>query len=327
MDNIRNSFLNLLKAIACICILFAHVRFPGLFGKIVVCFSQFGVPLFFAISGYYSFNIKLKKIKNRIFNILRIFLFGLSFCFVFCVLSAVKDNNLLNWLVYTFNIKRILKGLILCFDFAPHLWYLNASIKMYIFWYIIVKHNKQDKILKFLPLMFLLSVFQRTLCENLNLFIDIKYSMLFTAMPWFCFGYYCKINENFLNFNIVYLIVTSFFGLLIILIDTLGSVNIHLYYIGTILHTIPLFIIAIKYPNIKVNKFINYIGDSLSMYIYIYHIVVSNILLFIANILDLKNDIYLFFHPIVTLIVTILFSIISNKLYKRIINFLEKSLC
>ena len=53
MSKVRNSSLNILKAICCILIVFNHCKFPSVFGKLLENYARIGVPVFFLISGYY----------------------------------------------------------------------------------------------------------------------------------------------------------------------------------------------------------------------------------------------------------------------------------
>ena len=45
--NQRNYFLNFLKGIGCIGVVFIHIRFQGEFGRAIHKLAQFAVPVFF----------------------------------------------------------------------------------------------------------------------------------------------------------------------------------------------------------------------------------------------------------------------------------------
>jgi len=47
----RNNCLNILKCIACIGVVFIHIAFPGIFGRVIQVFAAFAVPLFLMIAG------------------------------------------------------------------------------------------------------------------------------------------------------------------------------------------------------------------------------------------------------------------------------------
>ena len=50
-----NYCMDFLKGIACIFVVFIHVKFPGNFGQSVQAIARFAVPFFFMVSGYYCY--------------------------------------------------------------------------------------------------------------------------------------------------------------------------------------------------------------------------------------------------------------------------------
>lgn len=50
-----NYCMDFLKGLACIFVVFIHVKFPGDFGQAVQAIARFAVPFFFMVSGYYYF--------------------------------------------------------------------------------------------------------------------------------------------------------------------------------------------------------------------------------------------------------------------------------
>ena len=74
MSNQKNYTLELLKLFASYMVVFIHVPFNGKIGDVAVALARFAVPLFFFISGYYSFQIKPAKIIKRMKNILGLFM-------------------------------------------------------------------------------------------------------------------------------------------------------------------------------------------------------------------------------------------------------------
>lgn len=50
-----NYCMDFLKGIACILVVFIHVKFPGDFGQAVQAIARFAVPFFFMVSGYYCY--------------------------------------------------------------------------------------------------------------------------------------------------------------------------------------------------------------------------------------------------------------------------------
>ena len=74
----RNTFLDIIRGISCILIIFIHRPFPGLFGNIIQAIGRAGVAVFFIISGYYAYNqsriTMIKRLPKKIRHVLIILL-------------------------------------------------------------------------------------------------------------------------------------------------------------------------------------------------------------------------------------------------------------
>lgn len=130
----RNQTLELFKLIAAFFVVVIHVPFPGEFGNLMSCLSRFAVPLFFAVSGYFSFGAGSGKVAKRLGHILWLNLLatGLSLLRKYCQLSywdagvLVKLKELLptvedlaQWVFFHVN------------PFSGELWYLTAIAVCY----------------------------------------------------------------------------------------------------------------------------------------------------------------------------------------------------
>lgn len=82
-----NYAIDFFKGIACICVVFMHCEFPGVFGTAVQAVSRWALPFFFMISGYYAYydrNMGYKNnAKRKIKHVLNITLFAMIFHFIF----------------------------------------------------------------------------------------------------------------------------------------------------------------------------------------------------------------------------------------------------
>ena len=65
MNTQKNYTLELLKLFASYMVVFIHIMFYGEMGIIMDTLARFAVPLFFLISGYYSFQIKPEKSQKE----------------------------------------------------------------------------------------------------------------------------------------------------------------------------------------------------------------------------------------------------------------------
>lgn len=62
----RNEALNFLKGIACMGVVFIHIKFPGNTVEIISKIFQFATPIFYMIAGYFSFNCNEATIKRKL---------------------------------------------------------------------------------------------------------------------------------------------------------------------------------------------------------------------------------------------------------------------
>ena len=129
-----NSCFDFIKGIACICVVFMHCEFPGIFGTVVQAVSRFCVPFFFMISGYYSYyglnEDKQYNAYRKITHIAKITIFAslfylcvtVFFCMIWGkILSLPPRPEIVNWLI--FNRPVLISG---------HLWFLFALLYDYI---------------------------------------------------------------------------------------------------------------------------------------------------------------------------------------------------
>ena len=117
----RNETLECCRILAAVFVVFLHVPFPGLMGKTVNCLARFAVPLFFAISGWFSYGAKPEKLLRRMGKILLLEAAGIGLT----VLSK-------GFRVGLPGADALTKWLLLNVDpFAGHLWYLSAMAYCY----------------------------------------------------------------------------------------------------------------------------------------------------------------------------------------------------
>ena len=63
--NMKNDCLNVCKGIAAFFIVFIHCNFPSPVGGMMNGLARFGVPLFFMVSGYFSYGKGMDTVKKR----------------------------------------------------------------------------------------------------------------------------------------------------------------------------------------------------------------------------------------------------------------------
>lgn len=310
----RNTTLNLLKGLACISVVFIHIKFPGMFGRIVSCASSYAVPVFFMITGFYAFGADSNVLKRRLIKIIKIFVYAYALFFAYHAGTALYHHELSTWLSNNFSWNTPAKYVCFCtVYFAIPLWYLIAIIETYVVWIFIVKRNREKTALKWIPVLFVSYILLTAFCETANLEWFWKTNFVTCAMPWFLFGYYLHTDaaEKIRNIAAYKLIILAITGCAIAVIPEVFNWKLKCNVIGYFPYAAALFTLALKYPNVQIGKPIAFIGDKLSLYVYIHHSIIGRLLTVLAeNLLhiDTEGAIYLWCKPFIALGITILFS-------------------
>ena len=130
----RNLTLELCKLIAACFVVFIHVPFPAPAGEWVLCLARFAVPMFFAISGWYSYGAAPNKLLHRMVRVLALELVGIAISLLFRAISAVYTGwDPIQALLSALPGREAMKLWLLLSDdpFSGHLWYLSASAFSY----------------------------------------------------------------------------------------------------------------------------------------------------------------------------------------------------
>ena len=315
----RNNCLNLLKCIACFGVVFMHVTFPGIFGKVVSGISTCAVPLFFMIAGYYSYGCTTEKIKARFRKIVKILIFAIVVWFPYMFVVNKFNNTLDSWLADVFSWKTPIKFFVFCtIDWARPLWYLIAMAEAYFVWMYIVKDKKETTAIKFTWLLFIISSVLTVFVDSLGLNWSYKINFICKAMPWFMFGY--LVNERFesklynvKNTNLFIFVIIGWIIILSVILET----PVDFSSLGLLLAAPSLFLIGVKNCSINISKPVEYIAEKLSLFIYIFHSLVSSVISYAARFIGIdKVGIYSYIHPIITLFATIMVAMILELVFR-----------
>ena len=309
--HIANLKLNFLKGLACIGVVFVHVSFPGTLGGVISYAAGFAVPVFFMIAGYFAWEAKAETIKRRLVKIAKIFLLAYLLFFAYSAAIAIKNQNLGFWLSIHFNWKTAIKYIFFCtVDFAIPLWYLIAMIETYVLWFFVVKHKKEQLAVKLLPYLFLLQILFSICCDVLQVAWFWKINFIVRAMPWFLLGYYLHTEKaenirKMASYKVIILVVA---GGIISVIPALVSLPFQVSTVGYILYALGLFVLCLRNPDNRTCKFVEYLGEKLSLNIYIFHTLVEGVLVFLCGKLlniNIQEITWLWCKPIIVLICTI----------------------
>ena len=199
----KNSTLELLKLFASYMVVFIHVPFYGVTGNIINALARFAVTLFFFISGFFSFQISLKKTKERIKQLCIITAFSsiLYFLFKIAVLLYFGDlSTVVSHFKGFLNAQSLINLFVFNYPFSSgHNWYLLALIYVYILFYFITKFHLNEKLI--FRVAFILLFLHMVLGELFSIqgmALPIRYLRNFALMgfPFFAIGLLARKHEN-----------------------------------------------------------------------------------------------------------------------------------
>jgi len=161
---------------------------------------------------------------------------------------------------------------------------------------------------------------QKSCCETKNLPWFWKVNFVIRGLPWFLLGYYLHSPkaEAIKNMRSDKLWALAIIGFVIAVIPTAFDLPIKFTVIGYIPYAFGLFVLTLKNPGQSICRPMEYIGDCLSLYIYILHTLIGKTLNIILEKLkfDTNNMIYLWFKPIIAVLLSIFVSWIIYSFVK-----------
>ena len=307
----KNRCLNFFKGLACIGVVFGHAKFPGMFGDTVVNCILWSVPVFYMISGYYSYSAdgkSLRKIPRKLKNIFNITVVSLGIYFLLSVMYELVTGNLLEWFKNNFTISNIFSMLIINdFEFvhAPHLWFLPSLLYCYCILYIAINSKKIKYIYYLIPIIYIIRV--------LIVYVPgydwhYKQNVFLGAISNFFLGYYIASNKKILdkvNSNTLISIIIA--CLITIIIGSIYELDSSFFELMTIPLSISIFFFAQKNPKRYILGILEKIGVKYSLVIYIVHMIVLEVVVIVfAKLFPIKHSIYGYMIPIVILFVTLI---------------------
>lgn len=329
MSNKQNTTLELFKLFASYMVISIHLPFYGNFGITMDALARFVVPLFFLVSGFFSYGITPDKIKRRIKNIA-----------ILLVVSTVSYTlfNLAN-LVLNFGIDEIVSyfsrylnfyvlAKLLVFNVplsSGHLWYLFAILYVYIIFFFVTKFRIKENVI--FVISFLLLALQISLGEVLSAFgnvlpIPLLRNFALVGIPFFGLGLLAKKHENKLHNTPTIVIILLFVTGVIESLFSRYLFGKNELYFGSILILFAIVAMFIKYSNVNYPRFLSVLTGC-STYIYIYHLLISSLLWKGYEFLNINRDsiLILNIHPIAVCISSTIIAYciirISHKVKKR----------
>ena len=325
MNTQKNSTLELLKLFASYMVVFIHVLFYGQAGIVFDTLARFAVPLFFLISGFYSYQITTKKIRKRILNTFSLLIFATLSYTAFNILTYILNNNA-GEIIYYFRLYKNVDNLVKLLVFnipisAFHLWYLYALLYVYIIFYILTALRLNEKVIFIIS--FLLLLLQVFLGEGLSavgivLPTQIVRNFVVTGLPFFGMGLFVKKCEKQLSTVPDYAVaVSAVIGVFAAVFSRYAFGKNELY-LGSLFILFSIVCVFIKYSAVQYPSFITAL-EGCSTYIYIFHIMILSVLnkIYAAYAIDINASIILKnLHPIVVCVLSTLVAYVLINIKK-----------
>ena len=142
----RNLSLEWIKLGAAVLVVFIHIPMAGTAGGVAKCLARCGVPLFFAISGYYAFGAGAERLFQRLLHSLRLMLgANLLYLLFECWEVRAKGWEIAGYLKKTLTLQALAKVLITGESpFMFHLWFLSALVFCYLVLWLYVRFYQEE---------------------------------------------------------------------------------------------------------------------------------------------------------------------------------------
>lgn len=302
----RSGSIDALKCLLAFMVVVIHTEsaYKTAMSPITAC----AVPGFFLISGYFIFGNKMEeKLKHSLKRIIIITVWSSAiYAFLYFYKhmhhgtpSVFTRQTLIRFLLYNEN------------PFIYHLWYLNAYIYVLIIILILLKLRLQTKIMVLIPVFIIADLFLGRYSHFLfgkDFGLSYIFGWLHDGLPYFLLGGFIKMcyseGKGDKNANSFLLLC----GCVLFTILSLAEDKLPLSggdkYITTVFLTTCLFLYY-KSVNIKGSNYLAKIGRRDSLYIYIFHPIIIDVLTFINAKTDiLHNNIYPLVSPLVVFTIT-----------------------
>lgn len=290
-----NQGINVLKFIAVVSVILIHETFPGMAGIVAKGAAAMSVPVFFMVSGYYSYGAESGRIKKRALKIFKLMLIANFIYFVWDIaVEFLSGGSVRLWLRGNCSLKRLLVFILT--NESPlrgHLWFLGALLYSYLFMIIFDAYAKKGRgrlagtvagnsISCLLVLSVLLLALNIAGGEFLTLYgknIQIPYirNWLFMGIPFFNIAYCIHAKEK----RIYERISLDRLPLLLLVAIVLNIMEVWIMpqsglYITTVFVNIITFLLALGYarPRSALLAKLGSLADKYGLWVYILQIIV-----------------------------------------------------
>ena len=321
-QEVRHSSLDVIKFFAAFMVVYIHYGTVEtgtyhLISHLIEGLCRLAVPLFFMISGYFYPMLREKGRFRRHLIKLLFLAIGSSVLYnlIHCVELLQDGGSIVEYLSTTYTPKIIIAFFIINADPASfHLWFLWASLYVYIIFFFVDKIKKVNSLYILCILVYIISIpvlFSKGYVTN----------FLFLGLPYMCLGRYMKEKKVFLAKTsgktlILFFILSTILIVVecyVLSLFNMNGLDSHLFVLPA---AYCLFSLALRNPSYG-NRIISTIGKQDSGYIYIVHVLVArNILSSIYPHQSLLGEIL---YPVTIFLVTIAIIKMIRFLFKKFI--------
>ncbi len=303
----RNYSLDTLKFVCAIFVIFIHTPQPEIWEIYITPLIRCAVPIFFMISGYFTYgkNNLIHTLYKRIIHLITIL--GIVFFFYLSIFLIVNGKDSLEHLSILFSYNFFLLNSV---PYCMHLWYIAAYIYVLLIMLIVEKFNLYKWLFFLTPILLLTAL---TIGKYSEIILGNCYptnytrNFLFTGLPFFALGMIIKKAKQLPNVYItgVGCIVFYILGIIeVINIKGLGD-----WYATTIFLSLSIFISFINIKQVKDNIF-SKTGRENSLYIYLLHFIIATGITLLSN----RFPYLPYFSALITLSLTLILIYIFRRL-------------
>lgn len=294
----RNYSLDTIKLICAICVIFIHTPQPEIWEDYITPLVRCAVPIFFMVSGYFTYGKKDIKhnIHKRIIQLIKVF--GIVFLFYFSLSVIANGKDSLEHLSILFSYNFILLNSV---PYSMHLWYIVAYIYVLLIILLVEKYNLYKWLFYITPILLITGLIVGKYSDIiLGGCFPTNYTrnFLFTGLPFFSLGMIIKKAERLPNIYIAGVSCTVFY--ILGFIEVLHVKNIGDFYASTIFLSLSIFILFLNIKQVKDNTFSRF-GRENSLYIYLMHFFIATGVTLLSN----KYTYLTYFSALITLLLTL----------------------
>ena len=294
----RNINVDILRSILAFLIVGIHTLDQKTEAKYIVAIARSAVPMFFILSGYFIYWVSKNSIKKRIKNTCILLICSNLLFAVWAILSNYH-NLRFEFVSQTFNIKNILKFIIFNDSiYRGHLWFIGALLYCQVLYLVERKISNNGINYKFRMIIIVVLLIGLIILSEIFNIKNIYYrNFLLLGLPYYFIGMVIKeknikISNVWLWCGMVVLMV------MLNIIEVYSLMEIGTYYLlEHYIFTIPLstiiIVIVTSFNSNSKSNYISKIGREYSLYIYLFHVIIIDIIFKFEEIFDMSINQYL----------------------------------